>query len=124
MLDTNYSSNLNQNTFQNTTSTTEDPSLVDMDQMKMLEGLFNQENGSEIMMFLLQLIMQLIQSLDPNGQHNDDTPADDPDGLEALLRQNVFMSMLQDSFANNNVQPAFAVFGDDTEQEESLMGSA
>ena len=122
MLDINYSSNINQNSFNETISSTENPPLAD--QMKMLEGLLNNENGSEIMMFLLQLIMQLIQSLDPNGQNNNDTPADDPDGLEALLRQNVFMSMLRDSFSLSNVQPTFAVFGDDAEQEESFMGSA
>ncbi len=122
MLDINNSLNINQNSFNKTTSLTENPLLTD--QMKMLEGLFNNENGSEIMILLLQLIMQLIQSLNSDGQNNNDTPTDDEKELEASLRQNIFMSMLQDSFANTNIQPAFPVFGDDAGEEESVLGSA
>ncbi len=122
MLDINNAPAINQNSFNKTIYAIENPPLAD--QMKTLEGLFNKEDGSEIMILLLRLIMQLIQSLDLNGQNNNDTPTDDPDGLEAELRQNIFMSMLQDSFANTNIQPAFPVFGDDAEEEESVLGSA
>lgn len=111
MLDTNHSLTINQNTLQNTTITVEHDHLdSDVAQMNTFGSLFEGEDGMEMLMFLLQLIMQLVQDL---GLPDSDTPPDSDEGnpLEELLKRSLFMSLLTDS--SFDAGPDYELFGDE-----------
>jgi hypothetical protein len=111
MLDTNYSTMMNQNALQNTAIPVEhDHFESDVAQMNTFGDLFEGDNGMEMLMLLLQLIMQLVQDLVPADS---DTPpnSDEADPFEELLKQNLFMSLITDS--SFDAGPSYELFGDE-----------
>ncbi|MCK5813146.1 MAG: hypothetical protein KAH03_02765 [Cocleimonas sp.] len=112
MLDTNYTAMMNQNTLQNTTTiaTEHEPLESDVAQMNTFGDLFEGDNGMEMLTFLLQLIMQLVQDLgliDPDST----PPQDEGNPIEELLKRSLFMSLLTDS--SFDAGPSYELFGND-----------
>jgi len=114
MLDASYSININQ-TYFNKTNPTDNKNLDNTKQIEQIEtmkgGLFEGEKGLELLTLLLELIMQLIQSLvnqeeeDLSGNNSSLGEANHPSGesgngltnpIEEALRHNLFMSLLTD----------------------------